>query len=85
MSEELASCPFCDCPMRIESNNSWHRLMGNHDHGCVFHEDDAVMTVPATDEQRKLMVRDWNRRQGLSEPETTWEDHFLPKNFLDKD
>ena len=61
MVSDILPCPFCKAAMRIESNRDWHRLMGDHDDECVF-IDPETMTVPATDEQRAIMVNDWNRR-----------------------
>lgn len=59
---ELLPCPFCKAAMRIESNRDWHRVMGGHDDECVFMDSETMM-VPATDEQRELLVRHWNRRK----------------------
>ncbi|KDN98953.2 hypothetical protein [Pseudomonas donghuensis] len=61
MVSELLPCPFCKAAMRIESNRDWHRVMGDHDEECVFLDPETMM-VPAVDEQRDLIVRDWNRR-----------------------
>ncbi|WP_409286896.1 hypothetical protein [Pseudomonas guariconensis] len=61
---ELLACPFCNAAMRIESNRDWHRVMGEHDDNCVFNDSEALMG-PATDDQRDLIVRDWNRRAQL--------------------
>lgn len=62
MVSELLPCPFCKAAMHIESNRDWHRVMGEHDEECVFLDPETMM-VPATDEQRELLVRDWNRRK----------------------
>jgi hypothetical protein len=61
MVSDLLPCPFCKAAMRIESNRDWHRAMGDHDEQCVFTDSETVM-VPALDDQRALLVRDWNRR-----------------------
>lgn len=61
---ELANCPFCGCAMHIGSTRDWHKLYGPHDDDCVF-IDDYAMIVPASDEPRAAMVRDWNRRAAL--------------------
>lgn len=67
---ELLACPFCNAAMRIESNHDWHRVMGEHDDDCVFHDSETLMG-PATEDQRELIVRDWNRRAQLQgEPVT---------------
>lgn len=62
MVSELLPRPFCKAAMRIESNRDWHRVMGERDEECVFLDPETMM-VPATDEQRELLVRDWNRRK----------------------
>lgn len=61
MSNQLLPCPFCNAAMSIESNRDWHRVVGEHDERCLFMDRETV-TVPATDEQLTLAVRDWNRR-----------------------
>ena len=57
---ELLPCPFCGCSMSIESNRDWHHLGGYHDENCVL--SDFVVTYAADDEQRELLVADWNTR-----------------------
>lgn len=61
MTSKLLNCPFCNAAMSIESNRDWHRIVGEHDERCLFMDRETV-TVPATDEQLALAVRDWNRR-----------------------
>ncbi|QAV22011.1 Lar family restriction alleviation protein [Proteus hauseri] len=58
---ELKKCPFCGCDASIRSTRSWHFLEAEHDDDCIF-ETGSVIQVPASDEQRELLVRDWNRR-----------------------
>lgn len=58
---ELKKCPFCGGEARIRSARSWHFLESEHDSDCIF-EADCAIQVPASSEQRELLVRDWNRR-----------------------
>jgi len=58
-----SACPFCGCEMTIRSNRDWHHLEGDHDEACPFDgRPESTMTVPATDEQLRIMIADWNRR-----------------------
>lgn len=60
---ELNPCPFCGGQMRMGSvGRDWHYIEGDHAENCVFDADERQMMVPATDEQKALMVEDWNRR-----------------------
>lgn len=62
MERELLPCPFCGADMELVSNRDWHRVLGHVD-GCIIECEDAM--TPATDEQRALLVADWNRRPSL--------------------
>ena len=63
---ELKACPFCGIAARLESNRDWHRIIVDHDEQCAFLDPEVVM-VPATDDQLKLAVADWNRRVALAQ------------------
>ncbi|QCY20874.1 hypothetical protein EO986_07405 [Morganella morganii subsp. morganii] len=52
----------------IRSTRSWHYLDADHDSNCIFEVGSAIQ-VPASDEQRELLISDWNRRAPQCEKE----------------
>nr|WP_310615825.1 hypothetical protein [Pantoea cypripedii] len=59
-NDELKPCPFCGGCAWIESNRDWHRLKADHGENCFIGEHEPM--YPATDEQRRYLVQDWNQR-----------------------
>lgn len=67
-TQELKPCPFCGGQAMIRSARSWHYLDADHDSNCIFEVGSAIQ-VPASDEQRELLISDWNRRAPQCEKE----------------
>ena len=67
-TQKLKPCPFCGGEAMMRSTRSWHYLEANHDSDCIF-DTDSTTQVPASDGQRELLIRDWNRRAPQCEEE----------------
>lgn len=78
-----AACPFCGCEMTVRSNRDWHHLEGDHNESCPFDDrPESTMTVPATDEQLRLMIGDWNRRHNDAVPGPRSVPHLNEASYL---
>lgn len=62
MSDDLKSCPFCQCAMQIKTSYGGQMIDGDHKETCVFFGSTSAAFCRPGQDLLNQMVNRWNTR-----------------------